>query len=156
MNYHASEESYGLYIFFPTLVEVLESKESYDWVSYIAELSGWLGLFFGIAVPSILTIFDKLLVIKMKKLKHCLLVIKILAYVIFFCLFLFPAYMSITKFWQSPTSTNVKITSLQAMPILTISLCTTYSIYGRTQLTDKKYSPLKIERPTSQSKSTYW
>jgi hypothetical protein len=51
---------YSLFFLFPTSVEVIQAEESFNWVSYVAEFSGWLGLFLGLSVPHIVSILDNL------------------------------------------------------------------------------------------------
>ena len=121
---------FGFYISFPSLVEVVESQESYDWVSYVAEVSGWLGLFLGIAVPNLLEIFDKLSAIKIRFVKHVMLITKYLAYIVVICMFFRPALLSVTKYVEGPIATDMKLTSPEKMPKVTISVCKTKQIYS--------------------------
>jgi hypothetical protein len=109
-------------------VEVIEAKESFNWVSYVAEFSCWLGLFLGISVPHILSFLDKL-TIKIRFPKSIPFLIKCMAYVLLSILFSQPAMFCITRFLDGPTATEIQIISPEKMPKVTISVCKNKKIY---------------------------
>ena len=100
-DFHRSFKEYCLFLSLPTLVEVIETKESYNWISFVAEFSGWLGLFLGISVPHLLRLFDIFSDIKMRLIKVFLILIKYLAYVSLGIMFSQPLISCIATRWSN-------------------------------------------------------
>ena len=88
--------NHSLYISFPSLVETMTSEELYDWVSYVAELSGWFCLCLGLSIPAALEISisifkNKNILVHFKKLFPFMMFILLL-------LFLRQAWVCLDKF----------------------------------------------------------
>ena len=125
-----NRDSYSLFISFPSLVEAIESKEFYNWVSYVAEFSGWLGIFLGIGLPHIPIICDTIGAIRRKYLKQSNMMIKYTAYLLFGVVFISLGIPCIDKYFQANTSTEIQLTSPELLPTLSPSICKNKLIYS--------------------------
>ena len=96
---------YSLFISFPSVIQSIKSDMPYGWISYVAELSGWIGLCLGLSVPSVLgsllSMFEYKTIVR--KLKN------VLPYTMFllFLLFLRQIWLCVTKFLARPSASNI-------------------------------------------------
>ena len=120
--------NHSLYISFPSLVETMQSEELYDWVSYIAEISGWICLCLGLSIPTVLHIFIsffkyKSILVFFKKWSPYMMVILML-------LFLTQAWVCLDKFLEKPSGTSIMIEDSELyLKELAISVCMSKKIY---------------------------
>ena len=141
-----NSRAFSLFISFPTIVENVVAQEFYDWVSYIAELSGWVGLCLGLSVPGVFAII-------LSKIKYRIIsesFRKWSPYIAFglIILFLRQACVCVDKLQNRPTVTHIAIDNPGTyLKEIAISICMSKQLYG--------YEPINGEYFLG-NKASFW